>query len=715
MKKIGILLIAIALNFICAYQVIFAQSGNWEGINEDQAAVLEHMYNEEMTPLGQANSGWFAEGDNAPCTWDGITCENGNITGLSFVNGAYFVSFPESVLELSELKELRMINLLLRGPLPEDLFVRLPNLQKLDLEGNLLTWEIPSFPYSLGYHPLQKLIINDNKMDDRKWQLLTLPEYAGLENYTVDAGTFPNIDLEPGLDGEIPGDLGSFSSLSVLDLSGNTFYGTVPNALGNLPLYSLDLRDNAEDLDVTPELFQVWFTQENPGLIMEGLTLAGAGGGEENEASGDEAQLQEWIDLIQGQQDGQADQQPMSEEEAQIREWFRILKEQQGGQGSEQTTTEEEAMIQEWLALLQNQQQVPEESSEYQDLMNAFAQLQQMNQPVQPTAIPEPVQNPYGDSGKTIPTAIPTEDPYQDPSILPYGFAGVITDFMNTPGAYEEPQPQVPEDPTPVPTRQPYYYPTQQPYYYPTQQPYYAPTQQPYYPQPQPYYYPTQQPYYYPTQQPYYYPTQQPYYYPTEQPYYYPTTDPYANSQYLIYPTATPYSYYNPNWVYPTATSAYPYPQYVQLQPTAVPTQEPTQDQASLLGFTYKLEAMSENNVPMTWRYTGMTEYSINYLDASGNLYPGFAMEWTPASELCNASVCNASVSIPDELLSQGKFSLQLRTRDAAGKTYVSDAVEMEVSAAQPAPTPEPEQPKSIFIGFLEWLFGPLIRLFGGK
>ena len=124
---------------------------------------------------------------------------------------------------------------------------------------------------------------------------------------------------------------------------------------------------------------------------------------------------------------------------------------------------------------------------------------------------------------------------------------------------------------------------------------------------------------------------------------------------------------------------------------------------------------MTDNNIPMTWRYTGMQEYSIVYLDASGNLYPAFAMEWKPASDVCNASVCNASVSVPDELLQQGKFSLQLRVRDAAGKIYQSDPVEMEVSLPpQPTPTPAPEQPKSLLGGFFAWLFGPIIRLFGG-
>ena len=122
----------------------------------------------------------------------------------------------------------------------------------------------------------------------------------------------------------------------------------------------------------------------------------------------------------------------------------------------------------------------------------------------------------------------------------------------------------------------------------------------------------------------------------------------------------------------------------------------------------------------MTWRYTGMTQYSINYLDANDQLYPRFAMEWKPASELCNASVCNASVQdIPQELLDGGTFSLQLRAQDGSGRTYLSDPVKMQVSVPQrtpeAVPTPEPEPKRSFWGGFFHWLFGPLIRLFGGS
>ena len=97
-------------------------------------------------------------------------------------------------------------------------------------------------------------------------------------------------------------------------------------------------------------------------------------------------------------------------------------------------------------------------------------------------------------------------------------------------------------------------------------------------------------------------------------------------------------------------------------------------------------------------------------------VYPAFAMEWKPASELCNASVCNATVeNIPEELLRGGTFSLQLRVQDASGRTYISDPIQMQVSMPEPIPEPTPEPPASLWQGFFEWLFGPIIRLFGGK
>ncbi len=586
----------------------------WEGLTENQVWLLSSLYN-EMTQTGKVYSGWFWAENYAPCTWTGITCdENGNVTGLSFEKAGFFTIFPETILNFRELKELRMVDTLVRGPLPETLFGDLPKLEKLELSGNFFTGSIPELPENFEVYPvLEKITISDNREDERKSQLLFQPEYADLVNVYLDPYTYPEIDLTPGLDGNIPEDWNRLPLLSEIDLSGNYLTGEVPPAFVQLPLRSLDLRENGTEdgfLMISQDLYNYLSSLGNSEIILEGLMLPVIS---EPEPTEEPVQTNEFPDPAE------VNQEPQNRSVS-----------------------------------------VPA-----QDLLN------QEGQP-EPKQEEQPSQEPAAIVPTEIPTLVPpTEVPTEIPTQVPPTAVPVIT--------------------TDVPTQVP-----------PTPQTIYVVVTA----TPVPQYYTATPAYYYPMQQPYYYPTATPYtyQYQYQQPYY-------------TYPTATPYTYYNPNWVYPTATSAYPYPQYVQVQPTQVPTMLPTQDQAALLGFTYKLEAMSDNNIPMTWRYTGMTDYSINYLDASGNIYPGFAMEWTPAAEVCNASACNATVSVPNELLQQGKFALQLRTRDAVGKVYVSDAVEMEVSSAQTAPTPEPEpeQPKSFFAGFFEWLFGPLIRLFRGK
>lgn len=594
------------------------QQPTWEGIDEDQLYALMSLYN-QMTNTGKTYSGWFYEGDYAPCSWNGISCENGRVTGLSFEKAGYFTTFPESILSFRDLKELHLVDTLVRGTLPETLFADLPKLEKLELKGNYFTGEIPALPNAFEVYPvLSEITLSDNIEDDRKTQLLYLPEYADIVGFSLDPYAYPETDLTPGVDGSLPEDWNRLPMLAKIDLSGNALTGSVSDSFAQLPLSALDLRDNGVGFNISAELYAYFLSFGNPDINLEGLIL------------------------------------PQEEEPVPV----------------EEPTATLEAVLP-WDDSQQSQQNENEPLPE-----------QSRDVPV------EPDQQVILSIPAEVPTEVPTEVPVV---VIP---TEVPTQVPPTDVPTQVPPTEVPVIPTAVPTQVP-----------PTPQTIIIVVTATPVPQ-----------YYTATPQPYYYSNQQPY-----QPYYYPTATPYTYQQpYYVYPTATPYTYYNPNWVYPTSTSAYTYsyPQYVQNQsPTQVPTLAPTQDQGALLGFTYKLEAMSENNIPMTWRYTGMTDYSINYLDANGNIYPGFAMEWTAASELCNASACNASVSVPDELLKQGKFSLQLRTRDAAGRTYVSEPVEMEVTTAQTAPTPipEPEQPKSFLAGFFEWLFGPLIRLFKGK
>ena len=557
---------------------------SWINIDEDQVNILSQVY-WQMTNSGRTYSGWFNDDDYAPCDWQGITCENGRVVKLGFENAGFFATFPEWILEFRDLKELRMKDTLIRGPLPERLFEALPKLEKLEISGNFFTGEIPDLPAAFEVYPmLQTIVISDNLEDNRKSELLYRPEYAETAWFELDPQEYPELDLEPGLDGGLPADWNRLPLLSKVDLSENTLSGNVPDSFGQIPLAELDLSENRDGLQVSRSLYDYWASFGNPKIVLDGLITP-----------------------------------------AEI---------------------------------------VPTE-------IPPAPRTEPTEVPAQPTELPaQPTQKPKEKPTK-VPPAAPTDVPTAEPTKKPSKKRDKPT-----------PEPERPR-PTMEPVQQ--WYTATPEYYYPPQ---------PWYPQPE---YP--QPGYPQPEYP------QPYYYPTATPYTY--TNPYWQ-----YPTATPYSYTDPYWIYPTATVSYP-DQYVR-------TPEPTPDPASMLGFTYTMTEMTGNNIPMTWRYTGMTQYSINYLDANDELYPQFAMEWRPASELCNSSVCNASVTdIPEELLNGGTFSLQLRAQDGAGRTYISDPVKMQVSVprtpTEAVPTPEPEPKRSFWGGFFHWLFGPLIRLFGGS
>ena len=695
----------------------------WMDIDEDQVEILYALYS-AMTDSGKSISGWFSADDYAPCTWNGITCEAGRVTKLTFKNAGFFTVFPEELLGLRDLKELHMVDTLVLGPLPENLFSALPKLEVLELKGNFLTGTIPELPAAFEFYPmLREITISDNLEDERKTRMMLLPEYQSIYYTSLNPSDYPEVDLTPGLDGEIPSNWNLLPSLSDIDLSGNRLTGSVPESFAWIQLKKLDLRDNAQQFTASQELYNKLVSLGSPDIILEGIQNPFDSGINQ----GDNPSLEETpappavvpADTPDYYATATAyyDQQNLNatataynatETAYNYQQTATAFFEQQNLNATETaySATETAYNLQQTATAYFDQQYLNATATAYSATETAYNYQQILNATA--TA--------YFDQKNfdaTVTAYSATETVYNYQQNL-YATATAYFDQQNlnaTATAYFD---QLNLNATATANYiQQNYSPTATPYYY-RLQPYYYPTATPYYYQPQPYYYPTATPYYY-QPQPYYYPTATPYYY-QPQPYYYPTATPYYyQPQPYYYPTATPYTNYNPYYVYPTATSSYQYPQYVQVQPTQTSTPVPAQNPAAALGFTYKLEAMTGNNIPMTWRYTGMKEYSINYLDASGNLYPAFAMEWTPASKVCNASACNATVTVPDDLLKQGKFSLQLRVRDAAGNIYMSDPVMMEVSFQQPAPTPVPEQPKSFLAGFFEWLFGPLIRLFGGK
>jgi Leucine-rich repeat (LRR) protein len=190
---------------------------------------------------------------------------------------------------------------------------------------------------------------------------------------------------------------------------------------------------------------------------------------------------------------------------------------------------------------------------------------------------------------------------------------------------------------------------------------------------------------------------------------------------YWPYRTATPVPYNPPIWYYPTSSGNVTYPIATAYVPPLIKTPTPTVNPASKFAFNYVTEKMTSEKIPMTWKFTGMKEYMINFLTASRSLYPGFAMEWTPATKLCNASNCNYDiVKIPDSLLKNGMFYIQLQAKDYSGKIYQSDPIGFQVAGSltpTPVPTEKPVEKPSIgsfFSRLLRVIFWPLIKLFQG-
>lgn len=614
---------------------------SWDGIDEDQVGILFQIY-EEMTSTGKNYSGWFVPENNAPCSWYGISCENGRVTGLNFENAGFFTTFPESILNLRDLKNLRMSDTLIFGPLPDTLFSDLPKLEKLELTGNFFTGQIPPLPESFELWPMiSQITISDNLGDDaRKSQLLYQPQYSDIAGYQLFPQDYPGMDLTPGIDGNIPTDWNRLPSLSQIDLSQNSLTGSVPDSFAQLPLSSIDLSRNMEGLDISGELYNYWVSLGNPAINLEGLRP------------------------------------PLPTEVP------------------TEVPTEEPVYI--------PPTEVPTEEPVFIPPTEVPTEEPVIIPPTEvPTEVPvfiPPTEVPTEEPVFIPPTEVPTEVPVSvQPTAAPTQTAATVKqpepptpgqpeDRPLDPPAQKPTEASKPKEPTPIvivvtatPVPQ-WYTPT------PIRWEQYQNPQ----PQPQPYY-PPVQPYYPPVQQSY--PTA-PSYYPPAYTYTYPTATPYVNNSGNI-------------WNYLTATAAVSYRE---------PEQTQIINDGAALGFTYTTTEMTGSSIPMNWRNTGLVQYSINYLDANDSLYPAFAMEWTPASELCNESVCRAAVTnIPEDLLKGGTFSLQLRAQDQNGRTIISDPVKMQVSIPEPTATPEPEAQRSFLSNFFHWLFGPIIRLFGGK
>ena len=292
---------------------------NITAISQAQCETLVALYERTDGKNWSNNAGWHDT--NSPCDWEGITCNNGNITGLNLANNNLTGALPP-LNTLKDLTFLRLDNNQLTGPLPS--FNGLKKLQTLWLYYNQFTGPLPNLG---GLPQLTDLSIHDNQLEgtlpdwlnqlDNLQQLHVqnnqfsgpIPNLATLTNltdlwidgnsefckmpmsdygqWTTTVAEFPECPQEVKLcDGITDGLIACYQfENNALDGSGHGYHGTVNGAtlttdrFGNPDsAYSFDGQNNFIEVDRFDELTQnltitVWINHDSllPNTIAKGI------------------------------------------------------------------------------------------------------------------------------------------------------------------------------------------------------------------------------------------------------------------------------------------------------------------------------------------------------------------------------------------------------------------------------------------------------------
>ena len=268
-------------DFYFVYNNLILDCNTVTDISQIECESLLQLYHSTDGNNWNNNEGWNVT--NTPCSWTGVTCENGSVTVINLIiwhwgdnsptygnnlNGTLpnFKGLPNlTTLILSENEQLT-------GPIPD--FNGLPTLQTLYLDRNQLTGPIPDFT---GLPTLQTLALYGNQLTgtipnfsslpllqmlNLKWNQLTstIPDFSGLPNLqTLNlennqlTGIIPNFSALPDLQelnlnrnqliGETP-DFSALPNLEKLELSYNKLTGTILDFSALPNLLELNLEHN---------------------------------------------------------------------------------------------------------------------------------------------------------------------------------------------------------------------------------------------------------------------------------------------------------------------------------------------------------------------------------------------------------------------------------------------------------------------------------------
>ncbi|KAK9933417.1 hypothetical protein M0R45_020615 [Rubus argutus] len=150
-----------------------------------------------------------------------------NLTSLSVLDmsrNGFNPSFPKWIFNLTSLKKLDLRANFFTGSFPYDI-ARLKSLEYLDLSVSYLEGQLPNFMGNMC--KLKSLILNNNRFDGGIQEFL-----SGFSN----CSRLESLDLSGcGIVSTLPNSLGMLKSLQHLDLSFNSFWGTISDStIGNL-------------------------------------------------------------------------------------------------------------------------------------------------------------------------------------------------------------------------------------------------------------------------------------------------------------------------------------------------------------------------------------------------------------------------------------------------------------------------------------------------
>ncbi len=224
-----------------------------EGLPQAECEALVAIYNATGGDHWIVQTGWLQTA--TPCTWYGVTCEDGRVTRLEMINNAVSGALPPEIGELTALNLLKLNN---KFPYEERYLTALPaeignlaaltvldmgynDLTALPVEiGNLAALTVLDLSYNrLAALPpeigdlttLQELSLDNNDLN-------TLPPEIGkLSALTKLSASYNGLST-------LPPEIGDLAALTVLQLSRNEF-AALPPGIGNLhALTSLSLSGN---------------------------------------------------------------------------------------------------------------------------------------------------------------------------------------------------------------------------------------------------------------------------------------------------------------------------------------------------------------------------------------------------------------------------------------------------------------------------------------